>query len=56
MKAVGLTPNIISYSATINACSKSGNVQLALQLMLEMNAAKLVPNVQCYSTLINVCS
>jgi pentatricopeptide repeat protein len=56
MKAAGLKADVISYSATVNACSRSGDLQLALELMSQMKAANLQPNEIIYSTLINVCS
>jgi pentatricopeptide repeat protein len=43
MVVVGLDPDLKSYSATINACSKRGNVALAFELMTEMKVAGLQP-------------
>ena len=40
-----LQADLIAYSASISACARGGQWQLALQLMAEMKAVEVRPNV-----------
>ena len=55
MRAAGLTPNAISYSAAISACEKGQQWQRALELLEEMKAAGVAPNVISYNAAISAC-
>jgi pentatricopeptide repeat protein len=47
---------VLSYNATINACSKCGDLQKALQLQQHMLAGGLTPDVRNYTATIDACS
>ena len=49
------TPDVISYSATISACEKSSEWQVALRLFASMPQATLSPNVISYNAMISSC-
>jgi pentatricopeptide repeat domain-containing protein 1 len=51
----GLTPNVVSYTAVLNACGKS-QWEIALYLLDEMNKIGLRPNVMSYSSAISACA
>ena len=55
MKTEGIAPNIITYSAAISACEKSGQVEKCLDLLDEMKADGVVPDVIAYWTIIHAC-
>merc|ERR1711966_224535 len=51
----GIDPNVVTYSAAISACGKSGQWKTALLLLKEMRGADLTPNVITYSAAISAC-
>ncbi|CAE8635355.1 unnamed protein product [Polarella glacialis] len=51
----GLTPNVISYSSAISACSNSGQWESVLQLMADMKQYGLQPDAILYHSAINAC-
>jgi len=54
MKAAGVKPDVITYSALISACEKGAQWQLARAVFEEMKAAGVKPEVQTYDPLITV--
>lgn len=56
MHAADLTPNAVTFSALINACCKSLQIERAFQIFSEMKASGLTPNVVTYTTLIDGCA
>lgn len=55
MRAQGLVPNGIIYSALINACGRAGQLARAFQTLDEMYRAGIEPNVVTWTTLIDAC-
>ncbi|KAK3016654.1 hypothetical protein RJ639_006749 [Escallonia herrerae] len=55
MRAVGLSPNHISWSILIDVCGGSGNVKGAMQVLKSMRDAGIQPDVVAYTTAIKVC-
>uniref|UniRef100_A0A1D1XHB8 Pentatricopeptide repeat-containing protein At4g19890 n=1 Tax=Anthurium amnicola TaxID=1678845 RepID=A0A1D1XHB8_9ARAE len=53
MPDMGLTPNVINYSALINGLCKRGSVKQAFQMLEEMVRRGLKPNVFIHTTLID---
>ena len=57
MKEEGLTPDVITYSACINAAANQGsNWKVALELLQEMQAVRprLSPHLPAYNALLKV--
>lgn len=54
MGEVQATPNQITYNAAISACSRDGQLTMALQLLAEMTQLRLA-NVVAYSSCIAAC-
>eukprot|EP00953_Heterococcus_sp_UTEX-ZZ885_P028003 14959-Heterococcus_DN1.PRE.3 len=52
IKTLSARPDAASYSATISAFCKRGNVKLAFELLREMKKAEQVPDAYCYNALI----
>lgn len=55
MRARGLVPNGIIYSALINACGRAGQLARAFQTLDEMYRTGIEPNVVTWTTLIDAC-
>lgn len=55
MLSAGVTPNTITWSSLINACSNAGLVEKAIQLFEEMLLAGCEPNSQCCNILLHAC-
>eukprot|EP00953_Heterococcus_sp_UTEX-ZZ885_P015255 8598-Heterococcus_DN1.PRE.2 len=55
MKAVGLKPDMFSYNSAIDACSKGGQHETAIQLLSEMKAVGLQPDAISYTAAIDAC-
>ncbi|XP_020213448.1 pentatricopeptide repeat-containing protein At5g02830, chloroplastic isoform X1 [Cajanus cajan] len=55
MKAVGLSPNQISWSILIDICGASANVEGAFEILKTMGDAGIKPDVIAYTTAIKVC-
>jgi len=55
MRAAGIIPDVITYSALISACEKGGQAELALKIFDDMRADGIIPNVITYSALISAC-
>ena len=55
MQAAGVAPNVVSYSAAMNACGKAGQWEKALALLEEMPANGATPDLYCHSIAINAC-
>lgn len=55
MRARGLEPNRVTYSALINACGRAGQLARAFQTLDEMVGAGIEPNVITWTTLIDAC-
>lgn len=55
MRARGLVPNRVTYSALINACGRAGQLARAFQTLDEMCSAGIEPNVVTWTTLIDAC-
>lgn len=55
MRARGLRPNRVTYSALINACGRAGQLARAFQTLDEMVSAGIEPNVITWTTLIDAC-
>jgi pentatricopeptide repeat protein len=53
MKAEGLKPNEIGYTAVIDACKNTGNWELVLDLIQQMKAGGLMPNMSTYTAAID---
>ncbi|CAN0425577.1 unnamed protein product, partial [Ectocarpus sp. 12 AP-2014] len=49
----GPTPDVVSYSATITACSRAGNWERALGLLEQMREDGLEPNSTTFTTMIS---
>lgn len=49
MEANNIEPSVYTYSARINACTRFGEAQNAVNLLNEMNATGISPNEFCYS-------
>ena len=49
MQDAGLQPDVISFSAVIDACAKQGEAAKAEEWLSKMQAAGLQPNVISYS-------
>jgi pentatricopeptide repeat protein len=59
MEALGLAPNVVTFSTLITACANatpSARVDEAMLLLERMEAAGLAPNVVTFSTLITACA
>jgi pentatricopeptide repeat protein len=52
----GLIPDVKSYTAAIDACSKGGQWQKAVELLHEMPQHRLKADVTCYNATIDACS
>ena len=55
MPGRGVTPNVITYNATISACEKDGLWQQALELLREMPERGVTPDVITYSATMSAC-
>ena len=55
MKKAGLQPDVVTYSAMVDACAKSAQLELARKVFEEMKAAGVEPNLKVYSTMISAC-
>jgi pentatricopeptide repeat domain-containing protein 1 len=55
MKEANVTPNVITYTALINACGKGGQWEEALKLLDAMEEDKVTPDTITYNALINAC-
>lgn len=55
MRARGLAPNRVTYSALINTCGRAGQLARAFQTLDEMCNAGIEPNVVTWTTLIDAC-
>eukprot|EP00928_Gymnodinium_smaydae_P091358 TRINITY_DN75073_c0_g1_i1.p1 TRINITY_DN75073_c0_g1~~TRINITY_DN75073_c0_g1_i1.p1 ORF type:complete len:592 (+),score=68.57 TRINITY_DN75073_c0_g1_i1:184-1959(+) len=55
MRRVLLAPDLISYSATMNACAKNYQAKAALEVLLTMRRAELKPTAACYNAAIGAC-
>ena len=55
MPRKALLPDVISFSAGISACEKSGNWQQALQLLSDMQADGVQADVICINAGISAC-
>merc|ERR1711933_99119 len=51
-----LKPEIITYSAVINACAKSGDMEKAVEWLSKAQQARLKPEIITYNTVINACA
>eukprot|EP00953_Heterococcus_sp_UTEX-ZZ885_P003307 2313-Heterococcus_DN1.PRE.1 len=51
-----ITPSTVSYAAAINACSKGGQWQPAVDLLRELLQKGLKPDVTTYTATIDACS
>ena len=51
----GVTPDVITYSATISAGEKAGQWQQALELLREMPGRDVTLNVITYNPTISAC-
>jgi pentatricopeptide repeat domain-containing protein 1 len=56
MKAEGVRPTVITYSALISACEKGGQWKLALEVLEDMKTAGHGVNVIAYSATISALS
>jgi pentatricopeptide repeat protein len=56
MRAVGVEPNVISFSAAISACEKGGQWERALGLLGEMRAVGVEPDVISFNAVIQACA
>eukprot|EP00953_Heterococcus_sp_UTEX-ZZ885_P014937 8426-Heterococcus_DN1.PRE.1 len=52
----GLTPDATSFNSTIDACSKGGQWQKAVEVLHEMQEQGLKPDVTSYNTTMDACS
>lgn len=55
MLTAGVTPNTITWSSLINACSSAGLVEQSILLFEEMLLAGCTPNTQCCNTVLHAC-
>eukprot|EP00438_Fugacium_kawagutii_P030805 Skav229495 [mRNA] locus=scaffold2455:48355:48795:- [translate_table: standard] len=55
MPLVNVTPNVISYSASISACEKGSQWQQALALLQHMPRAQVLPNLYAQNSTISSC-
>ena len=55
MPLAGVTPNVISYSATISSCEKGAQWQHALALWQEMPSKHVLPNLYTHNSTISSC-
>ena len=53
MPLAGVTPNVISYSATISSCEKGAQWQHALALWQEMPSKHVLPNLYTHNSTIS---
>jgi pentatricopeptide repeat domain-containing protein 1 len=53
MRKANLVPDVITYTAAINACEKSMQWDMALCLLAVMQQAAVVPNIITYSAAIS---
>ena len=56
MKAKGLVPSVLAYTAPTDACAKALDVPRAVRWQESMQAASIEPNVASYSARINACA
>jgi pentatricopeptide repeat domain-containing protein 1 len=56
MQQRGIAPNVRSYTAAIDACSKGGQWQKALKLLTEMQLQGITPNEKTFTAAIDACS
>jgi pentatricopeptide repeat protein len=50
------TPDLLSYSAAIDACAKEGQWQQAVSCLSTMQDRGILPDVVAYTTVLHVCS
>jgi pentatricopeptide repeat domain-containing protein 1 len=55
MKAAGVQPTVITYSAVISACEKGAQWQRAVEVFEEMETARVKPDDITYNALISAC-
>jgi len=56
LRAQGLTPNVVCYSALILAYSRMSEAKKAEDALLAMSDDGVTPNVQCYNNVISACA
>ena len=54
MQATGLAPNVVTFSAAMEACGTDGNWEMGLELLREMKAQHVQPNTVTYSILLDL--
>jgi pentatricopeptide repeat protein len=52
----GLKPDIITYSAVIDTCVKSDDVEKAVEWLSKAREARLEPNIIIYNAVIDACA
>ena len=52
---VGITLDVITYTAVISACGKGGKAEKALEIFNKMLDAGITPNVITYNAVISAC-
>jgi pentatricopeptide repeat protein len=55
MPGRGLQPDVVTFGAAIGACAKSGQAQVALNLITSMDNEGVAPNVLIMNLAINAC-
>ena len=56
MQQKGLTPDVIKYTTSIDACMKSELVERALPFFAQMHDKHITPNANTYSIAIDACA
>merc|ERR1712080_801511 len=56
MVQVALKPNVVSYSATIKAFAKAGDVENVSRILNRMQAEQVLPNIVTWTSLIDACA
>ena len=51
-----MKPNIITYTAVIDACAKSGDMEKAVEWLSKAEEAGLKPEIITYNAVINTCA
>ncbi|CAK0807867.1 unnamed protein product, partial [Prorocentrum cordatum] len=56
MVRMGMKPNIVTFNSLIDACAKTRNLPLAIEVWGIMSDEQVAPNHITYNTMINACS